>query len=259
MEVLLQTLTDSQRKELPDLLSNLSLDFATEPFRNILPDLLLDRSRCILGRKYNIVWGVSEKMRQEITLAEAKEILTSTNSNAEMVTPREVAAKMNSAADAAAGYRIVDTKNWQDYVREPKIEIACGEAPFITEVSEQDLTQRAGFLDRKLYYVNKYCEDETNWQKWARAAYQATYGYELRGDKLLKARWNLLKTYHDFYQVKFPGQKIPERCWQEIAEIISWNLFQMDGKTGMVAGRKLLVKIKDWQNGQVVEFLKVGR
>ena len=67
----------------------------------------------------------------------------------------------------------------------------------------------------------------------AKQAYQATYGYEWQGDNLLLARENALYTFFDYYQDKFHGQPTKEQAC-EIAEIISWNFWQMDGLKGVI-------------------------
>ncbi|MCA6496784.1 MAG: restriction endonuclease subunit M, partial [Chitinophagaceae bacterium] len=59
-------------------------------------------------------------------------------------------------------------------------------------------------------------------------AFQSSYGYEWQGDSLLIARENLLYTFIDYYQSQF--KETPSMDYQkEIAEIIVWNIFQMDG------------------------------
>ena len=76
--------------------------------------------------------------------------------------------------------------------------------------------------------VSKYCQTQEDWLKWTTVAYQSSYGYEWQGDSLLIARENLLYTFIDYYQDKFkktPGLDLQK----EIAEIIVWNIFQMDG------------------------------
>ncbi|MDD3969952.1 MAG: hypothetical protein PHI91_02050 [Candidatus Pacebacteria bacterium] len=127
-------------------------------------------------------------------------------------------------------------KNWQDYIRETKLEITCGEAPFIVSRYNPTastrkiikLDNRVGFLDRKLKIVSKYCQKKEEWLLWAKEAFKASYGYDWQGDNVLLARENLLYTLIDYYKAKF--KKSPAISIQEeFAEIISWNIFQMDG------------------------------
>ena len=133
----------------------------------------------------------------------------------------------------------LETEDWRDYVRAKRLEITCGEAPYIT--SRYDATtgeliepmNRIGILDRKLRVVHQFKGgddvDMKNWFKWAKIALQSTYGYEWQGDNLLLARENILLTFIDFYRLKRPGKFPTELQLREIAEIISWNIWQMDG------------------------------
>ena len=85
-----------------------------------------------------------------------------------------------------------------------------------------------GFLDKKLRTVSKYNDNKEDWFRWAKMAFQSSYGYEWQGDSLLIARENLLYTFIDYYTDKL--KKTPSLALQkEIAEIIAWNTFQMDG------------------------------
>ncbi len=132
-----------------------------------------------------------------------------------------------------------DGKTWQDYIRDTRLEITCGEAPYL--VSRYDSATgeqigkeyRIGMLDRKLRVVNENTNDSTNWLKWAKIAYQSVYGYEWQGDSLFIARENLLVTFIEYYYYKF--QKMPqEKTLLNIVEIITWNLWQMDGLKGVI-------------------------
>ena len=132
-------------------------------------------------------------------------------------------------------------KTWRDYVRDTRLEITCGEAPYI--VSRYDtvtgepipVEQRIGLLDRKLRVVSENTETTGDWLKWAQTAYMNVYGYEWQGDNLLLARENLLMTFLDYYKAKFGADKIPQmKSLLYIAYIISWNFWQMDGLKGVV-------------------------
>lgn len=130
--------------------------------------------------------------------------------------------------------RFPNTKNWKQYIKELRLEITCGEAPYL--VSRYDTTtgeiipvkNRIGLLDRKLRIVNENIEDETEWIKWAMIAFKSIYGYEWQGDSLLIARENILYTFSDNYFYKFSKRPSVELI-KQIATIISWNIFQMDG------------------------------
>ena len=125
-------------------------------------------------------------------------------------------------------------RTWQDYVRATRMEITCGEAPYL--VSRYDTTtgvsipirQRIGLLDRKLRVVSENVDESTEWLKWVQIAFMNTYGYEWQGDSLLLAREALLWSFIEYYQAKF-GKQPQKRSMKYIAYIISWNLWQMDG------------------------------
>ena len=125
-------------------------------------------------------------------------------------------------------------KTWKDYVQAPRLEIACGEAPYL--VSRYDtvtgkpisLRQRIGLLDRKLRIVNENTENYDEWFYWVKEAYKSIYGYEYQGDNLLLARENLLLTFVDWMKHKQKRKPTISEL-REIAEIIAWNIWQMDG------------------------------
>jgi hypothetical protein len=148
-------------------------------------------------------------------------------------TPLKIVEQMNKALESNG---LPNKNEWQAYVQELKLEITCGEAPYIVSRYNPTahtgqlikLENRVGFLDRKLHTVSKYCDDQKEWLHWARAAFKASYGYEWQGDNILIARENLLFTFIDYYHHKF-GKQPSLKLKREFAEIISWNIFQMDG------------------------------
>ena len=182
------------------------------------------------------VTGVHDKLIQPRAAKSLEEQRSRTKVKAEVFTPLRIVDEMNKHIDWSGGIRIPGDSNWQDYVQELKIELACGEAPFIVSRYNPTahtgkliiLKHRVGFLDRKLRTVSRYCDKPKEWLKWAREAYKASYGYEWQGDNLLIARENLLYTLIDYYVDKF-GRRPTLSVQQEFAEIISWNIFQMDG------------------------------
>lgn len=124
--------------------------------------------------------------------------------------------------------------DWKKYVDSKRLEITCGEAPYI--VSRYDTTtaeiipvdQRIGILDRKLRVVNENTNNESDWLNWTYRAFQSVYGYEFQGDNLLIARINLLMTFVDYMQDRW--ERIPtDKEIKKIANIIAWNIWQMDG------------------------------
>lgn len=126
-------------------------------------------------------------------------------------------------------------RTWTDYVTDMRLEITCGEAPYL--VSRYDavtgsmiypLSKRVGLLDRKLRIISENIDNEKDWIEWARKALESTYGYEWQGDNLLLAREAVLFSVIDYYREKF-GKPLHWKTVESLAYIISWNLWQMDG------------------------------
>lgn len=130
-------------------------------------------------------------------------------------------------------------KTWKNYIRDKRLEIACGEAPYIT--SRYDTTtgafipvnERIGILDRKLRIINENVNSSSEWLKAAQIAYKNTYAYEWQGDSLLLAREAMLFTFIENYRLKFNKEPLVKSI-QYIAYIISWNIWQMDGLKGVI-------------------------
>lgn len=180
----------------------------------------------------DLVTGTNGSLIQPRALKSKEEQLYRTRDKAEVFTPLSIVKQMNDACDT----KRVTKNNWQEYIALLKLEITCGEAPYIVSrydpVSDKQellpLPNRVGFLDKKLSVVSKYCVTSDDWLKWSKIAFQSSYGYEWQGDSLLIARENLLYTFIDYYEEKF--NKAPTLNLQkEIADIIAWNIFQMDG------------------------------
>ena len=180
----------------------------------------------------DLITGTLGNLIQPRALKSKTEQLYRTRDKAEVFTPLRIVKQMNDACDT----KRVTKNNWQEYLGLLKLEITCGEAPFIVSrydpVSDKQellpLAERVGFLDKKLSVVSKYCTTHEEWLKWAKVAFQSSYGYEWQGDSLLIARENLLYTFIDYYQAQFKETPSIE-LQKEIAEIIVWNIFQMDG------------------------------
>ncbi len=125
-------------------------------------------------------------------------------------------------------------KNWMRYVEANRLEITCGEAPYLT--SRYDMAtgvaiavrNRVGLLDRKFRVISENIDDRAEWIKWATSAVQSIYGYEFQGDSLLIARKNVLLTILEFYRDKFSDDLDFVQVVM-FAYIISWNIWQMDG------------------------------
>lgn len=161
---------------------------------------------------------------------------------AEVFTPAWLVKKMNDAIDdewnrAQDGLE-GEMEPWQRYVLTTELEISCGEAPFLTSRYDTvtaepiPIDERVGLLDRKLQRVNEFATD-AEWTRWALLALAHVYGYEWQGDNLLLAREALLATFVDYHEQRFscrPAQDIIRKA----AEIIAWNVWQMDGLKAVV-------------------------
>lgn len=133
-----------------------------------------------------------------------------------------------------------DGKTWKNYVDSRRIEITCGEAPFL--VSRYDAAtgelieppkRRIGLLDRKLRIMDENVADKKEWLKWAERAFQSCYGFEYQGDNLLIARINCIMTFYEYYVDRW-NEEPDVKMLRHIANIISWNIWQMDGFTDTV-------------------------
>lgn len=127
-----------------------------------------------------------------------------------------------------------EDKSWQRYVSENRLEITCGEAPFLASrydtVTGEPIPvgHRIGMLDRKLRIVDEHTTTREQWLEHATLALKGTYGYEWQGDNLLLARETMLFTMMECYEAKF-HDKLSLETLMEFAEIIAWNIWQMDG------------------------------
>lgn len=174
--------------------------------------------------------------------------------NAEVFTPSWICNKQNNLIDEAwferknvfnieidNNWTTIDksiefpkNKSWIDYVKDVRLEISCGEAPYL--VSRYDtvtgdlieINNRIGLLDRKLRIVNENALSNEEWIEYALEALKAIYGYEWQGDNLLLARENVLFTFIDYYQNRF-NEMPSEELLIRVTTIISWNIWQMDG------------------------------
>lgn len=202
----------------------------------------------IIGYHGNVIKPRSEKSKKEQTIR--------IRDKAEVFTPSWICNKQNNLVDNAwfgtdfvfntetektwiattepIKFPTASGRTWQDYINDVRLEITCGEAPYL--VSRYDtvsgymieLSQRIGLLDRKLRVVGENTETEAEWLKWAIKCYQNTYGYDWQGDNVLLARENLLFTFIDYYKAKFDKEPATN-ILKIIVDILSWNIWQMDG------------------------------
>ncbi|WP_232325277.1 restriction endonuclease [Latilactobacillus curvatus] len=223
-------------------------------YPGIFDILLIDRTTSTKKKNRNIIWANDNYLRfgskAYAPSAEIKvELITGymnnlimpralknsrlqkerTKTNAEVFTPIWVVKKQNDEIDQK-----LLNQELEKYVKTTWIEIACGEAPYMVTRYDMEsgepiaINDRVGFVDRKLARINREVSDKVEWDYLVEHAYKASYGFEWNGDSLLLARENLLYSYRDYYFEKWKVE--PQyKSFEEIARIISYNIFQMDG------------------------------
>lgn len=242
----------------PDTTSfvDVSSDIARFAAMGLLPTLLADRST-----GGNIIWAsdayahlgagfaaTDEVWPMAVTgehvglvrtrASKARDVQVAfTKTHAEVFTPLWVCKMMVDEADRAWD-SAHEEATWREYVSSRRLEITCGEAPYL--VSRYDaadgtpvpLEKRVGILDRKLARIPRYFK-RRSWITWAMRAVQSTYGYEFQGDNLLIARVNLLATVEDWCE-EAGFSPLTQAEYGRLAEVVSWNLWQMDGLSDCV-------------------------
>lgn len=259
------------------------IDFSDPCLRTFLPVLLQDHTT---GK--NIIWATDPPSElgvgfsDEITLEQLDKVQLvprvqkrladqkkRTSKKAEVFTPTWVCKKMTDVAE-----KDLKGEDWKEYINKTCLEVTCGEAPFLT--SRYDTTtgqmiavpDRIGLLDRKLnaiteeHFKDPKIWDYSLWLNYAINAYMSTYGYEWQGDNLLLARCNLFLTLMENFRSLF-GNEIENHCMSPvlidaIADVISWNVWQMDGLKKTVPGTDIPCKIKDWKADKEILFKDVG-
>ena len=217
---------------------------------------------CSLGARYDrneaitvdLITGSNSGVIKTRARKEMEQQSERTRHHAEVFTPRWICQKMNDHADEVwfgsgevffqdGGPTPVVSfppkKSWKQYVDSRRLEITCGEAPYLVSRYDAEtgemlpLAKRIGLLDRKLRVVGENTQTEEEWLKWAIRAFQATYGYEFQGDNVLIARVNLLMTFEEYLQARW--EREPTKAeWQKLVNIITWNIWQMDGLSGTI-------------------------
>lgn len=232
-----------------DRTTNKNIIWATDNYKNKGIGYGEDQTieiNLITGKNGNIIKPRIEKNKKEQQVR-ARE-------KAEVFTPSWVCNVQNNLIDEAwFGYKDVFNKqikdgwktiyekvkfppnrDWKEYIEDTRLEVSCGEAPYI--VSRYDtvtgrvipIKDRIGLLDRKLRIVTENTETKEEWLEWVEKAYKNVYGYDWQGDNVLIARENLLFTLVDYYRDRFK-EDIDKATLIIFAEIISWNIWQMDG------------------------------
>ena len=157
-------------------------------------------------------------------------------------------------------------KTWKDYVCDMRLEITCGEAPYlanrydaVTGDYNEVVKYRIGMLDRKLRIVSENAKDSKDWILWAKIALRSTYGFEWQGDNLLLAREALFFTFAEHYIERFGEKAFNQnkfRMMPDVAYIVSWNIWQMDGLTYGLPGHEEDMKNRKQRDEQYQAKLK---
>lgn len=140
-------------------------------------------------------------------------------------------------------------RGWHAYVEAPRLEITCGEAPFVCSRydtvtgDELPVGERVGFLDRKLRIVTEKTKTRKEWVRRALDALRATYGFEYQGDNLLIARINVLETFAEHLRDRW-GSDPEQDELEQAAWIASWNFWQMNGFTDAVPTNKMGAEVE---------------
>lgn len=234
---------------LKDNSSNKTIIWATDNYRN--KGVGFKETDFITIEKVTGIYGQTIRPRTKKTKEEQNKRI---RDKAEVFTPSWLCNKQNNIIDSEwFGFTEVfnkednDTwittnkkikfpkdKSWKDYVTLLRMEISCGEAPYLVSRYDTvtgktiDVVNRIGLLDRKFRVINENVDDYEEWIYWSKEAVKSIYGYDWQGDNVLLARENILYTYSDNYKLKF-NKKPSVDLIKEIANIISWNIWQMDG------------------------------
>ena len=175
-----------------------------------------------------------------------------TKTKAEVFTPIEVVKKMNDSFDD--GFTGSDI----NYIKRTVLEVTCGEAPFLTTRYDPykghsiPIEERVGHLDRKLQHI--HTDDEMEWSIQAEFALKSTYGYEWQEDSLYIARMNVLLSVVESFVDKFGESPKDIARW---AEIVSYNLFRMDGVSLCLPETDTPALVMNWEIGKMEKFGEV--
>ena len=268
---------DEKEIETEEFIEDIS---STDIFENIIREtmpaildiLLIDRTTSTSKKTKNIIWANDNYLKYgQKSYAATAQILPSlvagqmgqiimpralksreqqkerTKSKAEVFTPTWIVKKQNDEVD-----KDYQNDELEAYVKRKWLEITCGEAPYMATRYDMEtgeivpLNERVGFVDRKLKRINAEVEDKAEWQRLVEEAYKSSYGFEWSGDSLLLARENLLYTYRDYYLSKWLEEPL-YGLFEDIAEIISYNIFQMDGLKYIIPLSEKLQKVESFQ------------
>lgn len=250
-------LIDHTRHQYPNAFQSSNIVWATDSYARLGDEYAAEKpilKYLITKENGKIIQPRASKTKEEQTIR--------TKDKAEVFTPSWICNAQNNLIDNAwFGYGFInqfntenpdntwtsnpspikfpDGKTWKDYVRDTRLEITCGEAPYLCSRYDTvsgtiiPIKERIGLLDRKLRVVSENTDKSGDWLEWAKTALENTYGYEFQGDSLLIARETAFLTFIEYYHEKF-GCDVPPQSINGIAYIVSWNIWQMDGLSDTV-------------------------
>ena len=159
-------------------------------------------------------------------------------------------------------------KSWMKYVRCRRMEMACGEAPYLasrydTTTGEHiSIDNRIGIFDRKMRVVNENTPTQPtkfNKRHWLRKAYQAlqsVYGFDWQGDNVFLSRETLLISFCEYYMARW-GRMPHLSAIVKAAEIIAWNIWQMDGTRFTIPDTDNLCTIMEWHGTEPLKGKRI--
>lgn len=257
-----------------------------------LGDLLYD-----FTTKKNIVWATDEygfKPSDMITVEDialikpryaknAEQQKARSKNKAEVFTPAWIVNEQLNLVDGAFFgrenvFNVANGKTWKatekidfknaleygEYIRANRLEITCGEAPYITTRYEMEtgkeipVKERVGILDRKLRAITENEKNKSCWIALAMIALQSVYGYDYSGDNVYLARCNVLETVKEHYKDVF-NEVVPVFLIADMVAIIAVNIFQMNGLSNTTptctnGNDGIKTKIYDWANCKEITF-----
>lgn len=161
-----------------------------------------------------------------------------------------------------------EDKSWMKYVRCRRMEMACGEAPYLasrydTTTGEHiSIDNRIGIFDRKMRVVNENTPTQPtkfNKRHWLRKAYQAlqsVYGFDWQGDNVFLSRETLLISFCEYYMARW-GRMPHLSAIVKAAEIIAWNIWQMDGTRFTIPDTDYLCTIMEWHGTEPLKGKRI--
>lgn len=249
---------------------------------DLLAILLTNRSNntSILGngespQEQAINYTIANQIRPRVTKSDAKKKVR-TKTQAEVFTPAWLCNQQNNLIDSrwfegkspfnketAKNWETVTKaitfpkgKSWKDYVQANRLEICCGEAPYLTSRydattgTEIPVNERVGLFDRKLRIVSENTETVQDWIDYALQALKSIFGFEKSGDNLLIARLNIFMTFIEHFQQRF-NKRPAKNVLTKVATITSWNIWLMDSMDEGSINQAILM---DWNNKKKLPF-----